>query len=165
MKKIYVAGGCFWGVQHYFNLIKGIISSEVGYANGSKDNLTYEEVCSQKYDAIEAVELVYDESIISLNKILELLFRIIDPTSLDKQGGDIGHSYRVGAYYVYQDDFKVIEDFVFNQEKNYDKEIVFEVKPLQSFVKAENYHQDYLVKNPFGYCHVDMNKIKKEELK
>lgn len=165
MKKIYVAGGCFWGVQHYFSLVKGIVNSEVGYVNGTKGNITYEEVCSQKYAAIEAVALEYDERVITLPKILELLFRIIDPTSLDKQGGDVGHSYRVGAYYTNEEDKKIIEDFVFAQEKNYTQEIVFEIKPLTSFVEAEEYHQHYLEKIPQGYCHVNMNVLKKDELK
>lgn len=162
-KEIVVAGGCFWGVEEYYRRLKGIIDTEVGYVNGCRDNLTYEEVCSQKYQAIEGVRLKYDEAVITLAKILEHLFRIIDPTSLDKQGGDIGHSYRVGAYYTNEDDRDIIEDFVFEQDKNYEKEIVFEVVKLKLFTSAEDYHQEYLVNNPNGYCHVDFTKIRDNE--
>ena len=98
MKKIIVAGGCFWGVEHYYSLVKGIESTKCGYVNSLKENITYQEACSQKYKAIEAVELTYDESIISLDKILELLFRIIDPTITNRQGNDIGVQYQAGVY-------------------------------------------------------------------
>lgn len=165
MKKIVVAGGCFWGVEEYYKRIKGIEKTRVGYTNSTKENITYKEVCTQRYDAIETVELIYDENTIDLNKILELLFRIIDPTSLDRQGGDIGKSYRVGAYYENNLDKEIIEKFVFSQEGNYDRDIVFEIAPLKSFIEAEEYHQKYLVKNPTGYCHVDFSKIKPEEMK
>lgn len=165
MKKIIVAGGCFWGVEEYYKRIKGIIGTRVGYVNSKKENITYEEVRSQKFDAIEACEIFYDETTLTLDNILELLFRVIDPTSLDKQGEDIGKSYRVGAYYENEEDKEIIEKFVFAQEKNYDKEIVFEIKKMENFYEAEEYHQKYLVKNPSGYCHVDFSKIKPEELK
>ncbi|MDL2211949.1 peptide-methionine (S)-S-oxide reductase MsrA [Erysipelotrichaceae bacterium OttesenSCG-928-M19] len=165
MEEIIVAGGCFWGVAEYYNRLKGIEKSIAGYVNGTKDNLTYEEVCSQKYQAIEAIKLSYDEEIISPEKILEHLFRIIDPTSLDKQGNDIGMSYRVGAYYDNDKDKTIIENFVKEQQVNYAKEIVFEIKPVLRFNDAEEYHQDYLIKNPHGYCHVNFNKIAKAELK
>lgn len=165
MKEIVVAGGCFWGVEEYYRRLKGIGETKVGYVNGLKDDISYEEVCSQKYQAIEAVQIQYDESVITLENIMNHLFRIIDPTSLDKQGNDIGMSYRVGAYYDNDDDKKTIELYVNNQKDKYEKEIVFEIKPLDSFVKAEDYHQDYLVNNPTGYCHVDFSKIKASELK
>lgn len=165
MKEIIVAGGCFWGVEEYYRRLKGIEKTEVGYVNGTKDDLTYEEVCSQKYQAIEAVKLQYDASVISLEKIMEHLFRIIDPTSLDKQGNDIGISYRVGAYYENEEDREVIESFVASQRKNYNDNIVFEIRPVINFVNAEEYHQEYLVKNPMGYCHVNFGKIREEELK
>ncbi|MDR3215551.1 MAG: peptide-methionine (S)-S-oxide reductase MsrA [Bacilli bacterium] len=165
MKEIIIAGGCFWGVQHYFKKVKGIDKTIVGYINSTKNPISYEEVCTQKYDAIEGVKLTYQEKIISLDKILELLFRIIDPTSLDQQGGDYGHSYRVGAYYEQQEDALIIEDFIFNQEQHYPKNIVFENKPLISFCEAEEYHQDYLDKNPTGYCHVNMGCLNGHEIK
>lgn len=163
--KIVVAGGCFWGVEEYYKRIKGILKTRVGYINSTKDEISYEEVCTQQYDAIEAVEVEYDNEVINLEKILELLFRIIDPTSLDKQGGDIGKSYRVGAYYTNEQEKEVIESFVSKQRPSYNKEIVFEIAPLKSFIEAEEYHQQYLDKNPQGYCHVDFSKINKSELK
>lgn len=165
MKKIVVAGGCFWGVEEYFKRIKGIIGTRVGYVNSIKENITYEEVCSQKYEAIEAVEVFYDDTQLKLEDVLEFLFRIIDPTSQDKQGGDIGMSYRVGAYYENEEDKDIIEKFVFSQENNYDKDIVFEIAKLKNFCEAEEYHQKYLIKNPSGYCHVDFSKLKPEEMK
>lgn len=165
MNKIVIAGGCFWGVEAYFLKVKGIESTRVGYVNATKENISYEEVCSQKYEAIEGVELTYDAAQISLTKILELLFRIINPTSLDAQGPDIGHSYRVGAYYTNEQDEKIIADFINEMQPKYHYEIVFENKPLRRFVQAEDYHQDYLTRNPLGYCHVNFNTLNKEDLK
>ncbi|MDF9867621.1 peptide-methionine (S)-S-oxide reductase [Bacilli bacterium PM5-3] len=165
MSDIIVAGGCFWGVEEYYRRLKGIVSTQVGYVNGSKDNLTYQEVCLQKYQAIEAVKLCYDENVISLEKILDHLFRIIDPTSLDKQGNDIGISYRVGAYYENEKDKEIIEKFIFKKQNEYLDKIVFEVKSVKTFSKAEDYHQEYLMKNNGGYCHVDFSLIRSDELK
>lgn len=165
MKKIVIAGGCFWGVEAYFLKVKGIKSARVGYVNASKENITYEEVCSQQYQAIEGVELTYDPLQISLTKILELLFRIINPTSLDAQGPDIGYSYRVGAYYTNEEDKQIISEFINKMQPKYHYEIVFENEPLISFIQAEDYHQDYLTKNPLGYCHVNFNVLNKEDLK
>ena len=165
MEEIYVAGGCFWGVEEYYKRLKGIVDTKVGYINGSKDDLTYEEVRSQNFDAIECVVVTYDKNVISLKMILDHLFRMIDPTSLDKQDVDEGKSYRVGAYYQNDEQKQIINDFVDEQRPNYDKEIVFEVKAVDRFNDAEDYHQEYLIKNPTGFCHVDFNKIKKEEMK
>ena len=165
MQEVYVAGGCFWGVEEYYKRLKGIETTKVGYVNGSRDGLSYEEVRSQQYEAIECVYLTYNEEIISLEKILEHLFRMIDPTSLDKQGGDVGHSYRVGAYYLNDEQAKIMNDYVDKQRVNYNDEIVFEVKPMLRFTNAEDYHQDYLGKNPAGYCHVNFNLIKADEMK
>lgn len=165
MAKIVIAGGCFWGVEEYFRRLEGVNETKVGYVNGTKANLTYQEVCSSQYQAREGVEIIYDEKVLSLEKILEHLFRIIDPTSLDKQGGDIGISYRTGIYFENKEEEKIALDFIFKQEANYNKDIVVEVEKLERFDAAEDYHQMYLVKNPGGYCHVDFNKIKQEELK
>ena len=165
MKKIVVAGGCFWGVEEYFKRVRGIEKTKVGYVNANKENITYQEVCSQRYQAIEGVELIYNENEITLQKILELLFRIIDPTSLDVQGFDRGYSYRVGAYYTNEEDKQIIETFIDENQPKYHYEIVFECKPLISFVKAEDYHQDYLTKNPQGYCHVNFKVLNEEDKK
>jgi len=155
MKKIYLAGGCFWGVEHFLSLVKGIKETTVGYANSDIDNPTYEDLKAHRSLASETVEVEYDESIISLKEILDLFFMIIDPTILDRQGHDIGHQYRTGIYYVDKNDVDVIKDALDQLATKYDKPIVTELLPLENFTKAEEYHQDYLIKNPTGYCHVD----------
>lgn len=155
MKKIYLAGGCFWGVEHYLSLINGISNTTVGYANSDIDNPSYEDLKTHKSSASETVEVIYDENIISLKEILDLFFLIIDPTSIDKQGHDEGHQYRTGIYYIDNNDIDIINESINQLQKQYDKEIVVEVLPLDNFTIAEEYHQEYLIKNPTGYCHVD----------
>ena len=162
MKTIYLAGGCFWGVEHFFSLAKGIVSTKVGYANGTLDNPKYEDLKHGLDDASETVEIIYDEKIISLEKILELYLRVVDPYSVNKQGEDEGVQYRTGVYYVDESDKDVVlEYFATNLQKDYK----IEVKRLNKFFLAEEYHQDYLNKNPQGYCHINMAKLKPEERK
>ena len=155
MKKIYLAGGCFWGVQHYLSLIDGITETIVGYANSDIDNPSYEDLKAHRSSASETVEVLYDETKISLKEILDLFYLIIDPTLLDQQGHDIGHQYRTGIYYVDEADLDMIKSSMNELSKRYDQPILIEVLPLENFTKAEEYHQDYLYKNPTGYCHVD----------
>lgn len=155
MKKIYLAGGCFWGVEHYLSLIEGISSTTVGYANSDIPSPSYEDLKAHRSSAAETVEVVYDEDRISLNEILELFFLIIDPTILDQQGHDIGHQYRTGIYYIEKEDAPLIEDALNTLQTKYKDPIVTELLPLENFTVAEDYHQDYLIKNPQGYCHVD----------
>ena len=155
MKKIYLAGGCFWGVEHYLSLINGISNTTVGYANSDIDNPSYEDLKTHKSSASETVEVIYDENIISLKEILDLFFLIIDPTSIDKQGHDEGHQYRTGIYYIDNNDFDIINDSINQLQKQYDKEIVVEVLQLDNFTIAEEYHQEYLIKNPTGYGYID----------
>lgn len=157
MKKIYFAGGCFWGVAEYFSRINGVIDTIVGYANSTLKNPSYEEVCTGKTNSAETVEISYDENIISLNKLLCEFFEIIDPISLNKQGNDIGTQYRTGVYYLYKEDKSIIDEFINNIQNNYDKKIVVENLKLINFYKAEEYHQDYLKKNPNGYCHIKLD--------
>ncbi|MBP5279115.1 MAG: peptide-methionine (S)-S-oxide reductase MsrA, partial [Erysipelotrichaceae bacterium] len=154
MKKIYLAGGCFWGVQHYLSLINGIDKTTVGYANSDIQSPSYEDLKAHRSSASETVEVVYDENVISLKEILKLFFMIIDPTILDQQGHDIGHQYRTGIYYVDKEDFGIIKESLDELSKQYDQPIVTELLPLDNFTIAEDYHQDYLIKNPTGYCHV-----------
>ena len=155
MKKIYLAGGCFWGVEHFLSLIKGIENTEVGYANSDIDNPSYEDLKAHRSLASETVEVVYDESNISLKEILDMFYMIIDPTILDRQGHDIGHQYRTGIYYIDDNDLDIINESIKELASRYDEPIVVEVLRLENFTKAEEYHQDYLIKNPDGYCHVD----------
>ena len=162
MKKIYFAGGCFWGVQKYFSLAKGVEITTVGYANGTLDNPTYKDLKSGNDDASETVEIIYDENVISLNKLLELLLRVINPYSVNKQGEDEGIQYRTGVYYLDKNDENIIKDYF---AKNLNPDYKVEVLPLRKFYLAEEYHQDYLNKNPNGYCHINMAKLKDDERK
>ena len=157
MKVIYLAGGCFWGVEEYFSRIEGVVDTDVGYANGKTDKPTYKQVCTGLTGHVETTYVKYDENIVSLEHLLERFFRIIDPTALNRQGGDIGNQYRTGIYYTDEADLDVIKTVLNEEQLKYDKPIVTEVKELSYFYYAEDYHQDYLKKNPGGYCHVDMN--------
>ncbi len=161
-KKIYFAGGCFWGVEKYFSMAKGVIATKVGYANGTINNPRYEDLKHGLDDSSETVEIIYDDSLISLDKLLEILLRVIDPYSVNKQGEDEGVQYRTGVYYLDNNEENVIRDYFANHIKgNY----AIEVLPLHKFFLAEEYHQDYLNKNPTGYCHINMAKLKPEERK
>ncbi|MBQ6344422.1 MAG: peptide-methionine (S)-S-oxide reductase MsrA [Anaerolineaceae bacterium] len=153
MKTIYFAGGCFWGIQKFFDQFDGIISTTVGYANGEKRNPSYEEVCSDSGHA-ETVKVVYDESVMSTMELLRLFFMVIDPTSVNRQGGDSGIQYRTGIYYEDGSLLPEILDIMKEEQEKYDLPIVVEVKPLWNFFTAEEYHQKYLDKNPGGYCHI-----------
>lgn len=157
MKEIYLAGGCFWGMQAYFDLKKGVEETLVGYANGNTKNPTYEEVCTNTTGFTETLYIRYDENEITLNKILEYFWKVIDPTLLNRQGGDIGTQYRTGIYYTNEDDLDVINESLEKEALKHDKKIVTEVMPLKNFYSAEEYHQKYLQKNPNGYCHIDLN--------
>lgn len=155
MKKIYLAGGCFWGVEHFLSLIKGVDSTKVGYANSDIENPSYKDLKAHLSLASETVEVIYDEKIISLKELLDLFYLIIDPTILDRQGHDIGHQYRTGIYYVDDNDLDIINKSIEELAAKYVDPIVVEVLKLENFTIAEEYHQDYLIKNPSGYCHVD----------
>nr|WP_276939258.1 peptide-methionine (R)-S-oxide reductase MsrB [Helcococcus sueciensis] len=161
-KEIFLAGGCFWGTQAYFNQIKGIIKTEVGYANGIGENPTYKQVCTGATGYAESVRIIYNPEEINLYQILEHYFRTIDPTSLNKQGGDIGTQYRTGIYTTNLDDRQFVQDFIILVKNNYSKEIVVEDKLLKNYYAAEEYHQNYLEKNPGGYCHVDLSLANKD---
>ncbi|MFV0381311.1 MAG: peptide-methionine (R)-S-oxide reductase MsrB [Breznakia sp.] len=158
MKKIiYFAGGCFWGVEQYAKNIFGVLDCEVGYANGKTAMARYETLAVSEH--AETVKITYDSQVISLRFLLELLFYVVDPTSLNKQGNDKGRQYRSGIYYVEEADVDEIFIFIKNLEKQY-KEIVVEVEKLSNYIPAETYHQDYLVKNPKGYCHIAFDAIR-----
>ena len=153
-REIYLAGGCFWGTEHYFKKIKGVLETEVGYANSVVDNPNYDKVCEGVTMAAETVYVKYDSALISLEELLNMYFISIDPTSLNRQGHDVGLQYRTGIYYVDENDISIINKVLLEQQKNYDKDIVVEVKELKNLYQAEDYHQDYLDKNPEGYCHL-----------
>ena len=155
MKTIYLAGGCFWGTEHFLSLVHGVTEAEVGYANSNKPNPTYREVCTGKTGAAETVKVIYNPKEISLPFLLNLYYQTIDPTSLNKQGNDRGTQYRTGIYYTDPSERPVIEQSLENLQKKYSKPLAIEVGPLENFYPAEEYHQDYLDKNPGGYCHIN----------
>lgn len=165
MKKIVIAGGCFWGVEAYYSRLKGVHGTRVGYAQGILDNPSYQDVSTGRTQHAEVAEIEYDESVISLEKILEHLFRIIDPTSLNKQGGDRGTQYRVGVYPTSDEEIQKVQAYYDLRQKDYTGTIVMENEKLKEFFDAETYHQKYLDKNPGGYCHVNMRLIKEVEKK
>ncbi|MEI7667529.1 MAG: peptide-methionine (S)-S-oxide reductase MsrA [Erysipelotrichaceae bacterium] len=165
MKKIVLAGGCFWGVEEYYRRLKGVETTRVGYAQGIIVNPSYEDVCSGETNHAEVVEIGYDEQVISLELLINHLFRICDPCSLNRQGHDVGTQYRVGIYSSNQTELDTIKKLILAKQALYTNPIVLEVEILRDFYDAESYHQKYLVKNPGGYCHVNMNLIKAEEKK
>lgn len=154
--EIYLAGGCFWGVEEYMSRIDGVIDVTSGYANGNTSNPSYEDVLYKKTGHAETVHVTYDASVVSLSDLLTYYFKVVDPTSLNKQGNDRGSQYRSGIYYVSESDITVIEKAIEKESTKYSDPIVVEVEPLKNYYLAEEYHQDYLKKNPNGYCHIDV---------
>ncbi len=155
-KEIYLAGGCFWGTEHFFKQIAGVVSTEVGYANGHTENPTYQDVCTDTTGFAETVRVVYDPLKAPLEFLLQMYFKAIDPTSLNQQGHDHGTQYRTGIYYVDSADLPIINKVYDEQQRQYDEPLQVERLPLQNFYHAEEYHQDYLDKNPSGYCHLPL---------
>ena len=156
-RKIYLAGGCFWGVEAYFERIPGVVDAVSGYANGKTENPTYQDVIYRGTGHAETVEVTYDPARISLSQLLEYYFRVIDPTLLNRQGNDRGVQYRTGVYYTDEQEQSIIHQAIKKEQVKYKRPIVVENKPLKGFYIAEEYHQDYLAKNPNGYCHIDLN--------
>ena len=154
MKAIYLAGGCFWGTEHYFKQIDGVGETEVGFANGTTENPTYEEVYTDTTGYAETVKVVYDETKVSLGFLIDMFFHAIDPTLLNRQGHDVGTRYRTGVYYTDDAEKLVISDFFHLKQQEYDLPIVTEIEKLQNYYPADEYHQDYLDKHPDGYCHL-----------
>ncbi|MFC0819855.1 bifunctional peptide-methionine (S)-S-oxide reductase MsrA/peptide-methionine (R)-S-oxide reductase MsrB [Moraxella marmotae] len=157
-KTIYLAGGCFWGLEAYFQRIDGVVDAVSGYANGKTANPTYEDVSHRHSGHAETVKVTYDADKLSLDDILQYYFRVIDPTSLNKQGNDRGEQYRTGVYYTDNAEQAIITAALAREQQKYSQAIVVENQPLQHFYEAEEYHQDYLIKNPNGYCHIDIKK-------
>lgn len=151
---IYLAGGCFWGAQRYFDCLPGVLETEVGYANGKTANPTYEQVKHENTGHAETVRVVYDPAVISLEELLEQFYKAIDPTSVNKQGGDVGIQYRTGIYYTDPAQKPVIEASLAGLQTRCAQPVAVEALPLSNFYTAEEYHQKYLDKNPGGYCHI-----------
>jgi peptide-methionine (S)-S-oxide reductase len=161
MKKIIFAGGCFWGVEAYFNTIAGVINTKVGYANGHTENPTYEQVCKNGTGFAEACYIEYDENAVKIENLLDAYWKVVDPTIKDRQGHDVGIQYRTGIYYVDETDLDIILKSKDAEQEKYEDPIVTEILPLSNFYNAEQYHQKYLDKNPTGYCHIPRELLKK----
>ena len=157
-RTIYLAGGCFWGLEAYFQRIDGVVDAVSGYANGRTANPSYEDVSHRHSGHAETVKVTYDADKLSLDDILQYYFRVVDPTSLNKQGNDIGEQYRSGIYYTDEADRAVIAAAIEREQKKFSLPVVVENKALEHFYEAEEYHQDYLAKNPNGYCHINIKK-------
>lgn len=158
-KEIWLAGGCFWGTEAYLQEIHGVISTSVGYANGHQPSPTYEAVCAHLTGHAETVHVIYDPQEVSLDFLLKMYFSTVDPTSVNRQGGDVGEQYRTGIYYLDETDLPVIRRAVEHLAKEIGKPVAIEVEALCNYYLAESYHQDYLKKNPNGYCHISREKI------
>ncbi len=156
MKEIYLAGGCFWGTEHFFKQIRGVIETEVGFANGHTENPTYQEVYTDKTGFAETVLVKYNPDVVSLEFLLQMYFVAIDPTSLNKQGHDEGTRYRTGIYYTDSSDLAIINKVYEAEQQKYAQPFAVERLPLENYYPAEDYHQDYLDKNPDGYCHLPL---------
>lgn len=155
MKTIYLAGGCFWGTAYLMSLVPGVGKTTAGYANSIVPNPSYEQVCTGQTHAAETVKVDYDPDEVGLSTLLRVYFKSIDPLSVNRQGNDCGTQYRTGIYFTDASDIPVIEAEVATLGRRYRQPLAIEVKPLVNFYPAEEYHQDYLVKNPGGYCHVN----------
>ncbi len=153
IREIYLAGGCFWGTEHYFKQVRGVVDTETGFANGHLDNPSYKQVKAGDTGFAETVRIKYDPDVVSLELLLDLYFKSIDPLSLNKQGEDEGTQYRTGIYYTDPSDLPVIDRAFGAVEAAAGRPLAVEKLPLQNFFTAEEYHQDYLDKNPSGYCH------------
>lgn len=155
IKSIYLAGGCFWGTAHLFSLVPGVIGTTAGYANSTVESPSYQQVCTGNTNAAETVRVDYDQTKVSLTDLLKLYFKSIDPISVNKQGGDVGTQYRTGIYYSDPADLPIIDAQVAVIQRRNTEKVAVEVGPIVNFYPAEEYHQDYLYKNPNGYCHVN----------
>ena len=155
-KDIYLAGGCFWGAEHYLKRIRGVVSTETGYANGNIAYPTYREVYTDTTGYAETVHVVYDPDVLGLERLIQIYFKAIDPTSVNKQGEDEGTRYRTGIYYTDPEDLPSIRKIYDRVAGEIKAPLAVEVKPLKNFYRAEDCHQDYLDKNPQGYCHIPL---------
>lgn len=156
IKSIYFAGGCFWGTEHFFKQIEGVTFTETGYANGSTPDPTYRQVYTDTTGYAETVHVEYDKDVVDLEFLVRMFFKAIDPTSLNRQGEDVGTRYRTGIYYIDAEELPCIKKIYDEIGRQYESPLVVELEPLKNFYRAEDYHQDYLENNPDGYCHLPL---------
>ncbi|MGB3367997.1 MAG: peptide-methionine (R)-S-oxide reductase MsrB [Acidaminobacteraceae bacterium] len=159
LEDLYLAGGCFWGLEAYIARIPGVYDVTSGYANGLTLTPTYEDVLYKNTGHAETVHVRFDPERTNVEKILKYYFRVVDPVSLNKQGNDRGSQYRSGIYYLNDEQKLIAEMAIAEEQKKYTKDIVVEVLKLDNYYLAEEYHQDYLEKNPNGYCHIDLSEV------
>ena len=157
LRNIWLAGGCFWGIQAFFDRVYGVAETVVGYANGKTENPAYEDLHHSGH--AETVKVSYDPEKVELDTLLTYFFGVIDPLSVNRQGADVGQQYRSGIYYSDENDKAVILSAIEREQAKYDQPLATEIQPLSNFYPAEEYHQRYLDKNPGGYCHVDFSKL------
>lgn len=161
MKTIYFAGGCFWGIQHLFSLVPGVTDATAGYANSNVVSPSYSQVCTGTTDAAETVKVVYNPDCVSLAELIDLYLQAVDPTAVNRQGNDHGTQYRTGIYYSDKADEPTIDRTMAELDRKLGGRLAIEHGPLRNFYPAEEYHQDYLDKNPDGYCHVNPSLFRK----
>jgi peptide-methionine (S)-S-oxide reductase len=150
-----MAGGCFWCLEAVYDQMKGVVAVESGYIGGQIDHPTYQAVCSGRTGHAEAVRVTFDPTIVSYRELLEVLFVIHDPTTLNRQGHDVGTQYRSAIFYHTPEQKKIAEEVIaaVTREKLYDNPIVTEIVPAGTWYEAEPYHQEYFSRNPLqGYC-------------
>jgi peptide methionine sulfoxide reductase msrA/msrB len=164
LEDIWFAGGCFWGVEAYMARVYGVYDVTSGYANGTTENPTYKEVLYENTGHAETVHVRYDPERIDLESLVSQFFMIIDPTLLNQQGNDKGAQYRTGVYYEDGEELAVINKVVAAEADRYDEPIVTEVEPIEQYFLAEDYHQDYLEKNPDGYCHIEFDSLENQDV-
>ncbi len=159
IRRIYLAGGCYWGVEKYVSNIPGVVRTEVGFANGHVTAPAYVQVKKGDTGHAETVLVDYEDETLPLDRLLRLFFRIIDPTSFEKQGEDVGNQYRTGIYWADEADEAAVRAELNRLQSRYAEPLAVEACPLDCFYPAEEYHQKYLDKTPGGYCHVPWDAI------
>ena len=153
-QEIWLAGGCFWGLEKYFSKVRGVLMTSVGYANGTALSPTYRQVCTGATGSAETVHIIYNPGELPLARLLSLYMKAINPTSLNRQGPDVGTQYRTGIYYIEDDDLPAINAEIKRVDAVSNEPVVVEALPLSNYYLAEEEHQEYLKKNPSGYCHI-----------
>lgn len=160
-KVIYLAGGCFWGMERLMQSIPGVTGTECGYANGHEGaEASYTAVCGGRTGFRETVRVEYDSELVSLEKLLFIYFSVIDPTVFERQGFDIGSQYQTGIYYTDDSSREIVERIAALEKAEYGRRFYVEIEALRNYFPAEEYHQDYLINNPGGYCHINPAKIR-----
>lgn len=159
MQTAIFAAGCFWGVQAYFDQVPGVVETEVGYTGGHTESPTYEEVCTHTTGHAEALRILFNPDQVSYGTLVQQFFRMHDPTQLNRQGPDVGDSYRTAIFYLDIEQKEVAEQIKKEAQLNFDKPIVTEITKATEFYKAEEYHQKFTEKTGRGMCHVPYSPI------